>query len=109
MKRCSGMKVVQYHELFNYFLNRYNINSIDNIEPLPGIKPNSKHTVSLINKIKKNGVKLILQDVYNERRTSEFIAKNSDSKIMVLPHDINSMENIKTFEDFYDKLTQLCN
>ena len=42
MKKCKGLKVLQYHELYNYFLRRYRIVSVDNLEPLPGINPNSK-------------------------------------------------------------------
>ncbi|MBL0721989.1 MAG: zinc ABC transporter substrate-binding protein, partial [Sulfurovum sp.] len=49
MAKCNGIKVIQYHELFNYFVRRYNMNSIDNIEPLAGVKPNPKHTLKIIN------------------------------------------------------------
>ncbi|HSR73212.1 MAG TPA: zinc ABC transporter substrate-binding protein [Sulfurovum sp.] len=42
METCKDMNVIQYHELFNYFLRRYGINSLDNIEPLAGVAPNSK-------------------------------------------------------------------
>jgi len=106
MKACEGMNIIQYHPLFNYFLRRYSINSIDTVEPLPGVSPNSKHTLELINSIKEKNIKYILQDVYHEQKTARFIAKNSAVKVIVLPHDVDAMKDVNTLEDFYDTLVQ---
>jgi len=109
MQKCKGMKVVQYHELFNYFLRRYDIISIDNLEPLPGISPSTKHTLELIKMIKKNKVKYILQDVYHEHKTSVFIAKKSGAKVIEVPHDVGALPSVKTLDNFYDTLVEkLC-
>lgn len=110
MKKCKGMKVVQYHELFNYFLRHYGIESIDNLEPIPGIKPNSKHALKLINEIKDEGVKLILQDVYHEHKTAKFIAQKTGAKVVELPHDVGAIKGTQTLEKFFDTLVgRVCN
>jgi len=109
MKKCPNIKVIQYHELFNYFLRRYNIQSIDNIEPLPGLKPNPRHTLKLINEIKENRVKFILQDVYHEHKTAKFISKKTGVKVLELPHDVYAIRSIKSLDSFYDYLVKsLC-
>jgi len=109
MGKCKGMMVVQYHELFNYFLRRYEINSIDNIEPLAGVSPNPKHTLKLINTIKNNNVKLILQDVYHEHKTANFISKKTGIKVVDVPHDVGAMRGTNSLEKFYDKIVgQVC-
>jgi zinc/manganese transport system substrate-binding protein len=108
MKECKDKKVVQYHELFNYFLKRYNYKSYGNIEPLPGIAPSSKHTIAIINTIKKNGVKLILQDVYHERKTAKFIASKTGAKVVLIPHDMGATGS-KTLEVYYNTIaTNIC-
>ena len=108
MQTCKDKKVVQYHELFNYFLKRYNYKSYVNIEPLPGIAPSSKHTIAVINSIKKNGIKLILQDVYHEKRTAKFIASKTDAKVVIIPHDMGA-DGSKTLEEFYNNIAKkLC-
>lgn len=109
MRKCKGMKVVQYHELFNYFLRRYDIASLDNLEPLPGISPSTKHTLDLVNIIAENKVKYILQDVYHEHKTSAFIAQKTGAKVVEMPHDVGALKSVKTLDDFYDTLVgKLC-
>ncbi len=110
MRACKGMKVVQYHELYNYFLRRYGIKSIDNLEPVPGIKPNSKHALKLVNEIRSNNVKLILQDVYHEHKTASFIAAKTGAKVVELPHDVGAIKGTGTLDRFYDMLVgRVCN
>lgn len=103
MQMCPTKEVVQYHELFNYFLEQYGIKKLGNIEPLPGIAPSSKHTIELINTIKRNGVKKILQDVYHERKSAKFISSKTDAKVVVLPHDLGA-DGSKTLQEFYNNI-----
>ncbi|ADN08113.1 metal ABC transporter substrate-binding protein [Sulfurimonas autotrophica] len=103
MLTCKDKKVVQYHELFNYFLKRYNYKIYGTIEPLPGIAPSSKHTIELINIMRENGVKKILQDVYHERKTAQFIAAKTGAKVLIIPHDLGA-DGSKTLQEFYNKI-----
>ncbi len=103
MQSCRDKKVVQYHELFNYFLYRYNFKIYGTIEPLPGIAPSSKHTLKLINIMKENGVKKILQDVYHEKNTAKFIADKTGAKVEIIPHDLGA-DGSKTLKEFYNNI-----
>ena len=105
MRQCKTKKVVQYHELFNYFLRRYHIKCYGTIEPLPGIAPNSKHTMELIKIMKENGVQKILQDVYHERKTAKFIAAKTGAKVAIVPHELGA-DGSKTLQEFYNKIAQ---
>ncbi len=109
MKSCQGKKVIQYHELYNYLLKRYNIESVANIEPLPGISPSSKHTLELIQKMKEDNITTIIQDPYHEKKTAKFIADKTNAKVIILPHDIGSVNNTKSLESFYTTIEErLC-
>ncbi|MCW8821264.1 MAG: metal ABC transporter substrate-binding protein, partial [Sulfurovum sp.] len=100
---------IQYHQLFNYVLHANNIESIGNIEPLPGIAPSSKHTLELIQNMKDQGVKTILQDVYHERKTAQFIAEHTGAKVVLIPHDVGAVEGTDTLEDLYKTIaSRLC-
>jgi len=98
---CSTKKVVQYHELFNYALQAYGVDSVINIEPLPGISPSSKHTLKVINSIKEQNIKTILQDVYHEKKTAEFIADKTGATVSIVPHDVGAIDEANTLESFY--------
>ena len=104
MSSCKGEKVVEYHELYNYFFKQYGILCYGDIEPLPGIAPSSKHTMKLIKKMRENGVKLILQDVYHEKKTAKFIASKTGAKVQIIPHDVGSVEGSDTLESFYNTI-----
>lgn len=109
MLTCKDKKVVQYHELFNYFLKQYDYQSYGNIEPLPGISPSSKHTLEIIETIQKNGIKTIVQDVYHEKKTAEFIADKTGAKVAIIPHDLGAVESADTLENFYNTIaSRLC-
>ena len=109
MQSCTNRKVVQYHELFNYAIKSYNLESKGTIEPLPGITPSSKHTIKLINMMKTEGVKVILQDAYHEHKTAGFIADKTGAKVSIVPHDVGAIERTNTLEDFYTTIAnRLC-
>jgi zinc/manganese transport system substrate-binding protein len=98
---CRGKKVIQYHELFNYALKSYGVEGVATIEPLAGISPSSKHTLEVINIIKEQGIKTILQDVYHEKRTAKFIANKSGAEVRLVPHDVGAVDGADTIESFY--------
>lgn len=109
MKSCKGKKVIQYHELYNYLLKGYGIHSVANIEPLPGISPSSKHTLKLIQMMKKKHITTILQDPYHEKKTAKFIAAKTGATVVILPHDVGSVSHSSTLEDFYNTIAErLC-
>ena len=109
MKQCKTKKVVQYHELFNYFLNRYSIKSYGNIEPLPGVSPSSKHTIELIRMMQNEDIKVVLQDVYHEKKSASFIADKTGARVAVVPHEVGALKNSDTLESFYNTIAgQIC-
>ncbi len=106
MLTCKDKKLIQYHELFNYFLKRYGFKSYANIEPLPGISPSSKHTLSIINIMRDKDIKIILQDVYHEKKTAKFIASKTNAEVEVAPHDVGAVKGSDSLEDFYNTIAE---
>ena len=104
MAKVKGKKLIQYHELFNYFLKRYDLISMGNIEPLPGINPSSRHTLDLINLIKTDKITLILQDVYHSPKTAKYIAQKSGAKEVLMPHDVDAVHEADSLVHLYDTM-----
>lgn len=105
MQSKKGLKVIQFHDNLAYFNNAYSLTNIGTIEPLPGIPPSSKHTIEIIDLIKQEAPCCILHDVYHPTKTAEFISQKTGIKIVMMPHDIESLENINDLGSLFDHLT----
>jgi len=101
----KGKKVIQFHDNLAYFNNAYGLVNIGTIEPLPGIPPSSRHTIELIELIKQEKPCCILHDVYHSTKTAKFISSKSGIDIVLMPHDIEALENIQDLSSLFDYLT----
>jgi len=105
MSDKKGLKVIQFHDNLAYFNKAYGIANIGTIEPLPGIPPSSKHTIRTIELIKNEKPCCILHDVYHSTKTADFINQKTGIKVVLMPHDIEALENIDTLVSLFDYLT----
>jgi len=100
--KLRGTKVISYHKLYDYFLSRYGIVLVGTLEPLPGIPPTAKHIENLT--AQAQGVKFILQDVYHEKRTAEYLAKRLNAKVLILPNDVGAVPEAKDLFSLFDEI-----
>ncbi|MBU1216583.1 metal ABC transporter substrate-binding protein [bacterium] len=105
MAEKKGKKVIQFHDNLAYFNKTYGLQSIGTIEPLPGIPPSSRHTLELIELIKKEKPCCVLHDVYHSTKTAAFISEKTGIPIVLMPHDIGALENIEDLKSLFDYLT----
>jgi zinc/manganese transport system substrate-binding protein len=100
--KLKGVKVIQYHKLYDYLLQRYGMVLVGTLEPLPGIPPTGKHIEGLISQAQ--GVKFILQDVYHEKRTAQFVAQRLNAKVVILPHEVGAVPEAKDLFSLFDEI-----
>ncbi len=105
MSDKKELKVIQFHDNLAYFNKAYGLVNIGTIEPLPGIPPSSKHTMNTIELIQKESPCCILHDVYHSTKTADFISQKTGIKIILMPHDIEALENIDNLSALFDHLT----
>ena len=105
MSNKKGLKVIQFHNNLAYFIKAYGLKNIATIEPLPGIPPSSRHTINLIKLIKKEQPFCILHDVYHSTKTAKFISSKTDIPIILMPHDIDSLDSVKDLISLFEYLT----
>jgi len=106
----KGKRVIQYHQLFNYFLSTYHLSLAGTIEPKPGIPPTARHIEELIETAKAQKVDFVLQDAYHEKRSAQFMAEKTGAKYVLFPHDLGAVSEAKDlfslYEDIVRRLTQ---
>lgn len=106
MMPLRGKSVIQYHPVFNYFLHAYALKSAATIEPLAGIPPSSSHTIKLIGIINGEKPLCIMHDVYHPTKTGEFLHKKTGIKLLLMPHDVGSLETISNLTALFDMLIE---
>ena len=105
----KGLKVIQFHNNLAYFIKAYGLKTIGTIEPLPGVPPSSRHTLSLIRLIKQDKPFCILHDVYHSTKTAKYISSKTDIPVILMPHDIGSLDSIEDLTSLFDYLTGALN
>jgi zinc/manganese transport system substrate-binding protein len=82
MAPLKGTAFVSYHKNWTYFAKRFELGSMGEIEPKPGIPPSAADVQALTSRMKSNGVKILLIDPWSDKTTAESIAKATRAKII---------------------------
>ena len=106
MSRVPGLKIIQYHELFNYFCKYFGIKIVIDIEPLPGIPPASGHIEKVIQTVRRESVPLIVTDVFHPIDAAKFIADKTGARLVILPHDVHAVPGADDIFSLYDVIVR---
>lgn len=97
-----GRKVVTYHRSWPNFCERFGLAVVDYVEPRPGIPPTPSHTLELINRMKQEGVKLILVEPYFDLRTPNSIARATGGKVVVMLPSVGGVKDVTNYFQLFD-------
>ncbi|MBZ5516198.1 MAG: metal ABC transporter substrate-binding protein [Acidobacteriia bacterium] len=98
MAPFHGRKIVTYHRSWPNFLKRFELVSAGEIEPRPGIPPSPRHTVELIQMMRRENVKVILVEPYFDLKTPQSIARETGGQVVVM---LPSVEGEKDVTDYF--------
>jgi zinc/manganese transport system substrate-binding protein len=76
--------VVAYHDSWPYFARRFGLKIDIFLEPRPGSPPSPSHLTEVIQKMKRDHIKLILVEPYQDRRIAEKVARATDASVIDL-------------------------
>jgi ABC-type Zn uptake system ZnuABC Zn-binding protein ZnuA len=74
--------VAAYHDSWPYFAHRFGLKIDIFLEPSPGTPPSASHLTEVIQKMKKDRIKLILVEPYQDRRIAEKVARASNASVI---------------------------
>jgi zinc/manganese transport system substrate-binding protein len=84
----TGKKIVIYHRSWNYFTSRFGLVIAGELEPKPGIPPSGSHLEEIMDIIKSQGVKVILEEPFFSRRASDDVAARTGAKVLVCANSV---------------------
>jgi zinc/manganese transport system substrate-binding protein len=77
-------RIIGYHRSLNYISDWLGLTEEATIEPLPGIAPSPGHVAQVLQTMRARGARVIVQEEYYRRNTSETLAKMAQSEMVLL-------------------------
>ena len=99
-----GKKVISYHSSWVYFASAFGLSVAGNVEPLPGIPPTAKHLAELITMIKRDGIEVLLQEMYFSDDAPQFLARQTGIKVYKFSPSCDNVKPDSYFKHF-DEIT----
>jgi zinc/manganese transport system substrate-binding protein len=101
-----GANIVTYHRDFSYLAARFNLVVLETLEAKPGIPPSPAHLVEVIEKMKARGVRVILVQPYQDRRTAETVAGDTGAVVLDFPQQPGAVKDTATYFQLMDYLVR---
>ncbi len=102
MAPYAGTKVVTYHNSWPNFAKYFKLDVVGFLEPKPGIPPTPQHNLDIINLMQREKVPLILMEVYFDRKTPDFVASKTGSKVVMLTPSVGGEPSAKDYISLFD-------
>lgn len=106
MEPYRGVKLVTYHNSWPYFARRFSLVVAGFVEPKPGVPPSPFDLVSLINRMKEEGIKLIIMEPYQSEAMAKRIAQETGAKVVVLPPSVGGEKGVDDYIALFDRIIE---
>lgn len=78
----KSSRVVAFHNSWPYFAHRFNLAIDLFLEPRPGIPPSPAHLADIVSTMKREKIRVILVEPYQNRKTAEMVASRTGAKVL---------------------------
>lgn len=102
MAPYKNTKVIAYHNEWVYFERRFGLDIVDFLEPKPGIPPSPSQLVKIINEVKSQNIKLLINSPYFSSSSPDVVVRNTGIKIVPLSTMTGGYDEIKDYFDLFD-------
>ncbi len=97
-----GTPVVTYHRSWPYFLDRFGLRKVAEVEPKPGITPGPQHVSECVETMKSHGARIVIFEPFNNRKTAEAVAERAGGVAVVLAGQVDALPEVKTYEQLFE-------
>jgi ABC-type Zn uptake system ZnuABC Zn-binding protein ZnuA len=93
----GDLEAVQDHRLWPYFARRFGLDLIGTLEPLPGIAPTTRHLSDVVERMRRDDVKLILASSYFNPRHAHWVAERTGAAVVPMAHQVGAREGTEDY------------
>jgi ABC-type Zn uptake system ZnuABC Zn-binding protein ZnuA len=97
-----GKQLVAYHKNWSYFTALFGLEIIEYMEPKPGIPPTPGHVSSVIDKMKKHHIKVMLAANYFDIGKVRSVAKRVGATPVIISLAPGGEKGMNSFFDQFD-------
>lgn len=90
MTPVHGTKVVDDHPIWTYFARRFGLRVVGHLEPRPGIPPTTSHLREIVERMKRDDVRLVLASAYYDPRHAAFVSEATGARVASLAHQVGA-------------------
>lgn len=101
-RQLKGVKMISYHKTYAYFAKRFGFEIVAELEEKPGIAPPAKHLEDLLGLVKRESVKVILNDVFYPTSAADYVAGATGAKVLVVPIDVGGADGVDSYVGMID-------
>lgn len=102
MQPYAGRSVVVYHRTWPYFLDRFGLVKVGEIEPKPGISPGPGHLSHCVDLMRARSVGVVIVETYNSRKNAEFVADKAHARAVVLAQEVKAIDGVDSYEAMFE-------
>jgi zinc/manganese transport system substrate-binding protein len=97
-----GVKFISYHPDMLYFAQRFGMEPAGTIEIRPGVDPTPGHIVALEERMRNEGIKLVVRERHYPASLAETIAQRTGAKLVELPVMVGGVPEARDYVSFID-------
>ncbi len=97
--RVADRRFIAHHPAWPYFARRFGFQIVGTIQPQSGSEPSALHLHSLIVKIKKDRIKVVVSEIQLSQKTPELLAKETGARVVVLTTLPGGLPHTETYLD----------
>lgn len=105
-QKLQDRRIVTFHSSWAYFFQEFGLESAGFMEPKPGVSPSPAYTAELIEKIKKEKIKIIFKEEYFSDSVPNFIAEKTGAKVISVPTLVGGSKTADSYIGLIDTLIQ---
>jgi ABC-type Zn uptake system ZnuABC Zn-binding protein ZnuA len=102
----NGVKVYEFHKVWAYFARAFGMKIVGTIEERPGIPPGPQHVRQITDQIKAEKIPLILVDNFYDPALPNNISRETGTKVVILPNQVEGEPTIKTYFGLIDYIVK---
>ncbi len=98
----KGVPVVVMHRDQTYLCSWLGLREVAAIEPKPGVPPSAGHLSQLVTKLAATPARMILRNAYNDPKAADWLAKRTDTPVVLLPFSVGGTDGAKDLFGLFD-------